>query len=475
MYFPVRLHLKAVAEKAIDRLQSAVVLPKSVSDHLECAQGMILDVDFQPSCDLVSDFGCGKPQNIIRGLFYWYVNSYGVPGFMANSSEQGILEVFMAEKSLNKLAEHLQTKTRDDISHGALLLIIFGAVLYASHQNQKTLQTIIDTVLADVFDEIRDVATLLRARDEVWKEINSKNPRVAALKDAPGLLLTNLRRSSQGFGREDLLKFKCKPATDISMGQKRQNEENQRRLWHSMSYFIEPKQCFAENKRRRKNKSAQDAGPSRPVPRVSHQTQKAEEAYANRVIRRKFNEKQQRLQSKEEEEARLSPVVAGEKKIGTPGPSLPPHKVAKPLEKPAPPPLALPKARGAYPTTLTQEVQLEINVLLLAPPDNLRLKKFTIKAPPISDQDWSSISVNDPKKCEGLLAIGQYIIQASFANIVYGERYQLPLTDELVLGCLTSDETLQTVLIQAGVFHEHETVPAYFPARALKVTWVLFS
>ncbi|KAJ7146724.1 hypothetical protein C8R44DRAFT_864456 [Mycena epipterygia] len=183
IYFPVRLHLKA--EKAIGRFQSAGVLPERVSNHLECAQGMILDLDFQPSCDLVSEVGCGKPQFALAVLVE----------LLRDLPQEYHLRTFLLVRQL------LWCLPRDDIAHGALLLIILGAVIYAS-QDQK----VADTVLAEVFDDIRDVATLLHAFPPP-----SPRPvylRVVALKDAPGLLLTKLRCFSQDFGQEDLLKFK---------------------------------------------------------------------------------------------------------------------------------------------------------------------------------------------------------------------------------------------------------------------------
>ncbi|KAJ7470968.1 hypothetical protein FB451DRAFT_1252608 [Mycena latifolia] len=143
------------------------------------------------------------------------------------------------------------------------------------------------------------------------------------------------------------------------------------------------------------------------------------------------------------------------------------HKVAKPQPKPSPVPL--PKSRGAYPNPISKELQTEIDVLILAPDADFRLKDFTIKAPAMPNTVWTSIPVDEPKKCEGFLAIGQHIIESSLAYLVYEQRFVAPLSDELVLGCLKSENTLQSVLIQAGVFHEPETVPAHLPAKALKI------
>ncbi|KAJ7657451.1 hypothetical protein DFH06DRAFT_1328255 [Mycena polygramma] len=132
-------------------------------------------------------------------------------------------------------------------------------------------------------------------------------------------------------------------------------------------------------------------------------------------------------------------------------------------------PVPSPKSRGAYPNSLGAEIQLALDALLLASPANLYNRHFYIKVPPICHADWQSIPVADTKKCEGLLVIGRYILEASLTALVYQERFEAPLTCELVLAALLSDHTLRTVLMQAGVFHEPETVPAHFPARAFKI------
>ncbi|KAJ7657421.1 hypothetical protein DFH06DRAFT_1409689 [Mycena polygramma] len=135
----------------------------------------------------------------------------------------------------------------------------------------------------------------------------------------------------------------------------------------------------------------------------------------------------------------------------------------------SPLPVPSPKSRGAYPNSLGAEIQLTLDALLLASPANLYNRHFYIKVPPICHADWQSIPVADTKKCEGLLVIGRYILEASLTALVYQERFEAPLTCELVLAALLSDHTLRTVLMQAGVFHEPETVPAHFPTRAFKI------
>jgi hypothetical protein len=54
-------------------------------------------------------------------------------------------------------------------------------------------------------------------------------------------------------------------------------------------------------------------------------------------------------------------------------------------------------------------------------------------------------------------------------GILDGERVVFSPLLQIVLKCLTSDHTLQSILIHAGVFHEPDIVPVHFPAKAFKV------
>jgi hypothetical protein len=71
----------------------------------------------------------------------------------------------------------------------------------------------------------------------------------------------------------------------------------------------------------------------------------------------------------------------------------------------------VPKAQGAI--TLATKLGLEIDVFLL------RRKDFLISAPFISVLNWKFVPINESKKCEAFLAVGQYILQASLSEIVY--------------------------------------------------------
>ncbi|KAJ6524288.1 hypothetical protein DFH09DRAFT_1372239 [Mycena vulgaris] len=225
------------------RLQSAVVLPEFLEFYLEAAQSIVLDSSLHT---------------------YRYL-----------------------------ITAHLQTKTHDDFSHGALVPIIFEAIVRIHRQDVTKLQALVNAVLADVFEEIRGVAAFLAMKDEVlhdirspWYEIAvhdllarfSLNTRAAALKDTPKLLLEHLRRSSHGLGRLELLKFKCKPLGPdddefISVGQKRAGKGN--------NY-------------KHDNKRAKKSDAPTLMRAISQRKQKAQDAYIQRKINHELNAKQAR-------------------------------------------------------------------------------------------------------------------------------------------------------------------------------------
>ncbi|KAF7335498.1 Family S53 protease-like protein [Mycena venus] len=125
--------------------------------------------------------------------------------------------------------------------------------------------------------------------------------------------------------------------------------------------------------------------------------------------------------------------------------------------------ISIPQGSSSIP--LATKLAMEKDVMLLIP----RRTSFGTAAPLISDVNWLSIPVNDSSKCESFLAIGKYILEACVSDIVYQQEYNLPLTDELVLNSLTSNRTLQSVLMRTGVFSEPNIVPVHFPAKAFKV------
>ncbi|KAJ7125560.1 hypothetical protein C8R43DRAFT_1111618 [Mycena crocata] len=455
---PAVVHLRSTVENAISKLGSAAVLPDVVQNYLDGAHSFIYDSDLQPADRLVAEYGCGRPHfslAILAALLRVLPDSYRTRVFL-----YGLLPVFLAESSLDTLAQHLQSKTREDFSHGELLLMIIGVIFKQYWQDQSKVQHFVGTVLDGVFKEIRQAAAYLVQRDQVLAEIRSRcrtstssplvrmlpDPRAEALKDVPRLLLENIRRSSQGFGPHELLKFRCTPEGGgyIIKRQKRQRTKTDSNK--------------SDNKRRKK-----DPPPSTPA------KQRAQDAYVARQLRRKA--KQSKLHKSGNGKDPFMKRNTTDVSIEDPSSSLfenPGHsRVAKAaIESP------LSNSTDGYPNNIEAELQLEIEVLFLAPDDDLRLrhgKRFYIKAPAIPDHHWTTVPVEDIKKSEGLLVIGHWVFEAALSKMIHEARYALPLTYELVLACLMSDRTLQTILVQGGVFHEMETVPAHYPAKALKV------
>jgi hypothetical protein len=84
---------------------------------------------------------------------------------------------------------------------------------------------------------------------------------------------------------------------------------------------------------------------------------------------------------------------------------------------------------------------MAIDTLLLVSPETLYLRHFYIKVPPISDTNWKTVPVDDAKKCEALLLIGKYVLEASLVCMVYKEIHEAPLTGEVSLLSTCFEET----------------------------------
>ncbi|KAJ7077222.1 hypothetical protein C8R44DRAFT_755239 [Mycena epipterygia] len=471
MHSPAVLKLQSTTENAIKSLDKGA-LPQFVKVYIQDAESEICD--FYTPRDVIRRYGCGRPQfalSILVGLRDALPECYHTRAFLFEFNVmQGILQVVMSDSSLNDIALQLQTRTRDDFSDGHMFLMVVGSLF--KQREQPALQTWINALLAQVFSEIKILSAFLAMRNEVLSCIVNEesscfpsSSRAATFIKTPGLLLANLRRLAQGLTRSDLLKFKCTlPENDngsVSKGKKRQAKKND----HACSPHFGPtcrqqskaQDSFYERKMKRRSKARLLQGKT-PTEQFSE---------GSTILGSTDNADFSHQSFMNTPSSSTSEMLKRGSKSKPPPPKRRRNICAVELQahdgdKASFPPL--PKALGAYPNTLETELRLEIDVLLLVPE-----KGFHIEAPLISDQNWQSFPVDDATKCEPFLAIGRYILEACVADMVYEQYYKPPLTDEMVIKFLTSDHTLQAVLMKSGVFHQPRTVPVHFPAKAFKV------
>ncbi|KAJ7183552.1 hypothetical protein C8R46DRAFT_516597 [Mycena filopes] len=464
MYLPVLHHLRATAESAIARLNAgAAILPEDVSKSIAAANAQLTMSDYMMPDDIIQ----ASSQFTLAVL----VGLLGVvpPRYHKRPYLLGMLGACTADSSFDKLARHIQIAPHGTSSPGSQLLATLYALFSPSlnHHQEAKYQTIVNAILAGVYGDIREACELLILRQEVLSEINGKNldvpatdglslsvPTSEGFHNTPRFLLENLRRSSLGIAREELLKFKCGPsaAKIIAVGKQHKNPVNE------------------DDAHRNKRAKTVDEEPK------SHTEMKAQAAYVERKIRRARKEKQDRPKKPRASVAADLAALSGAASASE-SPGMPPvlrwgrpstlFKAKPPIGKPVP--LTIPKSQGVYPNTLEWELSMGIDKLILSPPGELRAEHFYVKVPQISASKWQSIPIDDPAKCEGLLLVGKYALAAAVSRSVYAMGFPAPLTQELVLSALLSDRALASILVYAGVFHEAKTVPAHFPAKAFQV------
>ncbi|KAF7335522.1 hypothetical protein MVEN_02206000 [Mycena venus] len=447
MFTPAVVKLQTTTEEAIERLELGA-LPQFVELYREDAEGAICE--FYTPDEINSRFGCGKAQfalALLVALRDVLPECYQTRAFLL-----GIMHVVMADTNLDKLALRLQTRQRDDLSAGAMFLMVIGSLF--KQRGQHTLQKWVNAVFCEGLGDIKALAAVLVGKSEVLKYIKAENAKAGTredeaqpFKDTTALILENLRRHSQGMERWKLLKFKC---TSFAFdGEGEASTLNDQKRSHPVSQSREP----PKKRVKKMNKT-----PQKPADASQHQQTKAQEAYIKRQIKRSKANRAEEKKSMEEGPPITTPVAA----LAGLSANTSERRILKKLQL-SKPKLSIPQGSSSIPLATT--LAMEIDVMLLIP----RRTSFGTAAPLISDVNWLSIPVNDSSKCESFLAIGKYILEACVSDIVYQQEYNLPLTDELVLNSLTSNRTLQSVLMRTGVFSEPNIVPVHFPAKAFKV------
>ncbi|KAJ7149907.1 hypothetical protein C8R46DRAFT_1124950 [Mycena filopes] len=462
MHFPALQHLRTTAEEAIAKLGSRSSLTGPIAEDFEDARNRIAHSSIQSQQVLMRKFGNGRPQFALAVLV-------GLRGILPERYQTrtyllGLLSTFTAQSSLSNIAQYLQIRRREDLSNDSLFLFTAGVLFTEIYWGDQTkLQTAVDTLLTEVYADIRRACVLLTMREKVFESIDTTVPDALStcspsrppgpFEHTPRLLLENLRRSSIGVSREDLLKFKCGSWND---------------------------EYVPVNKKRRRsgaggngNQNKRVKGANGPDPSSSPTEHKARDGYVQREIRRNSKRTQGSHSVAPKKSGSAEDACTSSTKVLYSTHGIPPiefENVKRPYGKPLT--VLLPKS-DAYPNTLDSEVAVAIDRLILAPPVDLYDRHFYFKMPPMSPYHWQTIPVDNVKKCEGLLVIGKYIIEASMVELVHKQRSPwldtMPATAELVLSRLLSHRTFRTVLIQAGVIRPLDPVPSHLAAHAFMV------
>ncbi|KAJ7692082.1 hypothetical protein B0H17DRAFT_1200667 [Mycena rosella] len=242
------------------QFQKAATLSETVAVYVECAQVNILDADLHRASYLKAEYAFGKPQFTLAVLVALVRD---LPKcYHRGSVLYELLDVFISDVTFTALAEHLQTKTHDEFTHGALVPIPFSAFVRIYYQDKTKLQSFVDTILADVFDE-----------DINYQSRNRLLP--LRLLRAGSIQMLRDSKIHRDYLLQLMTVIRCKTETLASnaIGQKRKGIKDQQR----------------DTKRAKTS----DAPPVKP--KVIQHQQRAEEEYVKRKIKRESKAKKASL------------------------------------------------------------------------------------------------------------------------------------------------------------------------------------